>query len=112
MSTESHKNLHWKILAALIIGFVVGIVINQVNSGADEAPGWTTALVEVSSFVGQLFIRGLKMIVIPLIVSSIILAIMNIGGGQDFKRLGMKTLIFYLSTGLVAVVIGSPSRVP
>ena len=106
MSSASHKNLHWKILAALLIGFGVGFIINKAGAGSDELPGWANAVVESSRFVGSLFIQGLKMIVIPLIVSSIILAIMNIGGDRDFGRLGVKTLIFYLASGLVAVVIG------
>lgn len=106
--SASHKNLHWKILGALILGFVVGFVINNVNSGleGEDVPAWTEMVTATSAFVGKLFIQGLKMIVIPLIVSSIILAVMNIGGERDFGRLGIKTLIFYLASGFVAVVIG------
>lgn len=108
MSAASHKNLHWKILAALILGLLVGLGVNSAISGAepDAVPGWTTTITETSGFVGKLFIQGLKMIVIPLIVSSIILAVMNIGGERDFGRLGLKTLIFYLASGFVAVVVG------
>ena len=106
MSAASHKNLHWKILAALILGLGVGFIINKTAGGAEELTGWANAVVETSRFVGKIFIQGLKMIVIPLIVSSIILAIMNIGGDRDFGRLGVKTIVFYLASGLVAVVIG------
>ncbi|MEM9026139.1 MAG: dicarboxylate/amino acid:cation symporter [Verrucomicrobiota bacterium] len=108
MSAASHKNLHWKILTALVLGFIVGLIINSVSSGLDgeAVPAWTGMVTATSGFIGKLFIQGLKMIVIPLIVSSIILAVMNIGGERNFGRLGIKTLIFYLASGFVAVVIG------
>ena len=47
-----------------------------------------------------------KMIVVPLVVSSIVLGIFNVGAEKDFGRLGIKTLGFYVLTGLLAVVVG------
>ncbi len=56
--------------------------------------------------LGDLFIRGLKLIIVPLVVSSIILAVARMGQGADFARLGLKTLSYYLVTTLLAILIG------
>ena len=60
----------------------------------------------IFDFIGTLFLNALKMIVIPLVVSAIILGVSNIGGQGGFGRLGVRTLSYYIATGLIAVVIG------
>ncbi len=95
--------LHWQILAALLLAAAVGVPINL--SGAQEAPTSLT-LVAVCDFMGTLFLNALKMIVVPLVATSIIAGIIGMGGEGAFARLGMKTLGYYFLSGLVAVVIG------
>lgn len=56
--------------------------------------------------MGDLFLRGLMLIIVPLVTSSIILAIMNIGSAENFGRLGGKTLLYYLCTSTIAILIG------
>lgn len=56
--------------------------------------------------VGDLFIRGLMLIIVPLVTSSIALAILSIGSAEHFGRLGLKTLVYYLSTSLLAILVG------
>lgn len=97
--------LHWQILIALLLAVIVGVIANQASAGG-ESPGWVTVLIEIARFDGTLFLRALKMIVIPLIVSSIVLAVMNIGADKAFGRLGLKTLLYYLCTSIASVVIG------
>lgn len=100
--------LHWQILIALLFAVGIGVIINGVTGGSSEGeiPVWITGILGVADFVGTIFLRALKMIVIPLIVSSIVLAVMNIGGDKSFGRLGLKTLCFYFATGFFAVSIG------
>lgn len=58
------------------------------------------------SWLGDIFLRALKMLIIPLIVSSLISGITNIGSGQSLGRLGIKTISYYLLTSTFAILIG------
>jgi len=57
-------------------------------------------------FIGKLFINALKMLIVPLIVSSIIVGVAGIGSGENLGRLGGRTLLFYAMTTLAAILIG------
>ncbi|MBN2214945.1 MAG: dicarboxylate/amino acid:cation symporter [Bacteroidales bacterium] len=57
-------------------------------------------------WMGIVFLRALKMIVIPLIFTSIISGIITIGSGQNLGRLGLKTLLYYVSTSVLAILSG------
>ncbi len=58
------------------------------------------------SWIGDIFMRALKMIIIPLILTSIISGIANIGSAGNFGRLGLKTMLYYLSTSTFAILSG------
>jgi Na+/H+-dicarboxylate symporter len=60
----------------------------------------------VFDFIGTLFLNALKMLIVPLVVSSIIVGIAGIGSGGEFGRLGLKTLLYYVSTSLFAILVG------
>ena len=98
--------IHWKILIALILAFLIGLWANFATESIAEKPSWFNHLHYFSNFVGSLFINGLKMVVIPLVMTSIICGVAKIGEDKDFGRLGLKTLFFYSLTGLLAVVVG------
>jgi len=84
--------LHWQILIAFIIAIIVGILFKD--------------HVNYFSWMGDIFLRMLKMIVIPLILSSIVSGIANIGNEGNFGRLGLKTLGYYITTTVMAITIG------
>jgi Na+/H+-dicarboxylate symporter len=84
--------LHWQILAALILGALAGVVIPDVVTSVD--------------FVGDLFLKGLRMVIVPLITTSIICGIAGLGGGAGVGRLSGKTLLYYTMTSLLAIVTG------
>ncbi|MCD4665892.1 MAG: dicarboxylate/amino acid:cation symporter [Bacteroidales bacterium] len=58
------------------------------------------------SWMGDIFLRALMMIIIPLILSSLISGITNIGSGTNLGRLGLKTFGYYIMTSLFAIVTG------
>ena len=58
------------------------------------------------SWVGDVFIRALKMLIIPLVLSSLISGVSNLGGSENLGRLGLKTLSYYLLTSTFAIVTG------
>jgi Na+/H+-dicarboxylate symporter len=84
--------LHWQILIAFILAVLFGIFLKE--------------YVTYVSWMGDIFLRMLKMIVIPLILSSIISGISNIGSEGNFGKLGLKTLAYYLTTTVLAISVG------
>lgn len=74
-------------------------------SGADGAL-FGILLVDVFDFLGSMFMNALKMLIVPLIISSIITGVAGMGGGAVMRRLGLKTLLYYLSTSLLAILVG------
>ena len=98
--------LHWKILISLILSFIFGLWANLSIDHESAPPAWYTGLKETCLFVGKLFLNGLKMVVIPLVVTSIICGVSKIGGQEGFGRLGLKTMGFYALSGLLAVCTG------
>ncbi len=84
--------LHWQILIALVLAVVFGY---YVPNGIPYV-GW----------MGDIFLRGLKMVIIPLILSSIISGVTSMGEGKDLGRLSVKTMLYYLSTSTLAILTG------
>ena len=102
--------LHWQILLGLLIGAAAGLALGlwavaarPNGPAAAVAASWTFLLARL---VGDVFINGLKLIIVPLVVSSIVLAVAGMGGGAGFGRLGLKTLAYYLATSAAAILIG------
>ncbi|MFH2134626.1 MAG: dicarboxylate/amino acid:cation symporter [Pseudomonadota bacterium] len=92
--------LHWQILIALLLAAIAGSL-----TGTD-ATIFGVRYYAVFDFIGTLFLNALKMLIVPLVVSSIIVGIAGIGGGGAFGRLGMKTLGYYAATSLFAILVG------
>jgi proton glutamate symport protein len=97
--TESQPAPVIPILIAMVAGGLTGWLL-----GADAAIG-TVKLLPVFDLVGALFINLLKMLIVPLILSSVITGVASLGTGPDLGRLGGKTLSFYVLTTLIAVLI-------
>lgn len=87
--------LHWKIALAIVAALVAGH-LTPVESD----------LFKVYDFLGTLFLNALKMIIVPLIVSSIICSVSGLGEGDHLGRLGGKTLIYYAASSLLAILVG------
>lgn len=84
--------LHWQILIALILAVYFGIYFK-------EHIGYV-------AWMGEVFLRGLKMIIIPLIFSSIVSGVTNIGNSENIGRLGFRTITYYISTSTLAILVG------
>jgi proton glutamate symport protein len=92
--------LHWQILIALLLAVVAGTLAGT------ESALFGVRLYAVFDFIGTLFLNALKMLIVPLVMSSIIVGIAGIGSGGAFGRLGLKTLLYYLVTSLFAILVG------
>lgn len=92
--------LHWQILAALALAVPAGLL----SGGASAVFG--ISFVQIFTFLGALFMNALKMLIVPLIVSSMITGVAAIGRSRDFGRFGARTFAYYFSTSLIAILIG------
>ena len=84
--------LHWQISIALILAVLVGLFF--------------TEYAYLFTWMGDLFLRALRMIIIPLILTSIISGVTNIGDARHLGRLGLKTVSYYITTSLFAIITG------
>jgi len=84
----------------LFLGFLAGLFINT----GDSFLGIN--LYNILDLVGKIFLNSLKMIVVPLIMSSLIYNISSFSSADDLSNIGIKTIVFYLITSFSAVIIG------
>ena len=92
--------LHWQILISLVLAVVAG------HLSGTEGSLLGIEIYAVYVFIGALFMNALKMIIVPLIISSIITGVSGVGGSQGLGRLGGKTVLFYMTTSLLAILTG------
>ena len=92
--------LHWQILIAIACALAIGLPLSE------DAHLLGISLYGIFDFVGSLFLRGLKMVVLPLVLASIICGVYGLGSGENVGRLGGKTLGFYMLSSLLAICVG------
>ncbi|MDQ1350008.1 MAG: hypothetical protein QG657_309, partial [Acidobacteriota bacterium] len=93
--------LHWQIFIAMIIGTITGIIFQSVYSGK---PGGALFTVIIS--LGTIFIRLLRMVIVPLVFTSITAGVASVGSGKALGRLTIKSFSYYIVTSLIAIIIG------
>jgi Na+/H+-dicarboxylate symporter len=101
--------VHWQILAALVFATLTALVLRALaaNGGpGSQMDGFVSGVIGFCAFVGDLFMRALKMLIVPLIVTSVISGIASLQGVKGFARLGFKTAVFFGSTSLAAILLG------
>lgn len=92
--------LHWQILIALALSVVAGLITGQ------DAALFGVTFDSMYQFVGQLFLSALKMLIVPLVLSSIIIGVSGLGNDSNLGRMGFKTLLYYAATSFIAIMIG------
>ena len=106
---KSRIALHWQILAALTLATVTALILRlmvDTTAFGDGIGRFTAAIVGLCKYTGDLFMRALKMLIVPLIVTSVIAGITNLKGVKGFARLGGKTAAFYICSSAAAILIG------
>ena len=99
--------LHWQILIAIVLAAVIGgFVFNSYDSTGIQPQLFGVEYIAIFDYIGTIFLNALKMIIVPLITSSIIVGVAGIGSGGNLGALGGKTLLFYGSTTLAAIMVG------
>ena len=87
------KQLHWQILIAMVIGIGAGM------TGGEP-------LADSVEWIGQLFMKLLRMVIVPLVFTSIVAGVASVGSGRAVGRLFSKTLGYYVLTSLLAITTG------
>jgi Na+/H+-dicarboxylate symporter len=91
--------LHWKILIGMLLGVVFGFVLLQVQGGPAFIASWIKPL-------GTIFVKLLKLIAVPLILASLIKGISDLKDISKFASIGIKTIVIYVLTTVIAISIG------
>ena len=90
-------NLSVQIFASLILSVVVGLIL-----GPDAAP-WVKLWVAP---IGTMFINLIKMMIVPVILSSLVTGMTGLGDLKKLGRIGVKTFIMYMGTTAIAILLG------
>ena len=85
--------LHWQIFIAMILGATVAAIIGE-------------RMLPVAEPLGDIFMRLLRMVIVPLILTSIISGVAGIGDSKSLGRLGAKTFGYYIMTSTLAIIVG------
>ena len=91
--------LHWKILIGMILGIIFGFIMNSLEGGKSFVTDW------IAPF-GKIFINLLKLIAVPLILASLIKGISDLKDISKIKKMGLRTILVYVFTTVIAIVIG------
>lgn len=99
-------NKHTFITVGILVGLIVGFVIGQIFFSYTSAET-RDAAADMFNFLGTTFFMNLlKMILIPLVVSSVIVGVSSIGDPSSLGRVGGLTILYYFVTMMIAVVLG------
>ncbi|AEB76830.1 dicarboxylate/amino acid:cation symporter [Clostridium botulinum] len=101
MKKTKKISLAIKILLALAVGIIFGVIANmffpkEINDGISK---W------ILSPLGEMFLRSIKMLVVPLVLCSLICGVASIGDVKKLGRVGVKTIIYFLFTTAFAIVL-------
>ncbi len=92
--------LAWQILIALILGILLGAVLH--NQG--ELRDWM--INNILSPSGEIFIRMIKMIVVPIVVATLVVGIAGIGDVKKLGSIGLKTILYFEIITTLAIILG------
>ncbi|ARU95433.1 glutamate/aspartate:proton symporter GltP [Tatumella citrea] len=93
-------SLAWQILIALILGIIVGAVLHNQPGDRD----WL--IINILKPAGDIFIHLIKMIVVPIVISSLIVGIAGVGDAKKLGRIGVKTILYFEIITTIAIILG------
>jgi proton glutamate symport protein len=93
-----YRQLHWQIIFGLGLGVIFGLLASSLGWG-----GFVTSWIKPW---GTIFINLLKLVAVPLVLASLISGVASLSDLSKLSRIGGKTIIIYVSTTALAVVIG------
>lgn len=94
------RTLPWWVLGAVLLGSAFGIALNQLGIAGEDVTKYNIGL------PGDIFLRALKMVVVPLIVAAIITGVTGVGDVRKVGRMGGWITVYYLGTTAISVAAG------
>ena len=88
-----YTRLYVQTFLAMFVGVLLGVLVGK---PAASALGW----------LGDVFVQALNMIIVPLVFTSLVNGVSSIGTGRELGRIGIKTILYYMTTSLIAIFIG------
>ncbi|MFG5862972.1 glutamate/aspartate:proton symporter GltP [Metapseudomonas sp. CR1201] len=98
--TKARLSLAWQILIGLVLGIAIGALLNHFSA---EKAWWIANVLQPA---GDIFIRMIKMIVIPIVIASLVVGIAGVGDAKKLGRIGLKTILYFEIITTVAIVVG------
>ncbi|ENR5391753.1 TPA: glutamate/aspartate:proton symporter GltP [Providencia rettgeri] len=92
--------LGWQILVALILGVIAGALLHDNTEYKD----WL--ILNILSPAGKIFIQLIKMIVVPIVISTLIVGIAGVGNTKQLGSLGFKTILYFEIITTIAIIVG------
>ncbi|MGF6758200.1 glutamate/aspartate:proton symporter GltP [Paraburkholderia sp. GAS42] len=100
VARKPRVSLAWQILIGLAIGIVAGLVLNHYPDMREEA------IAGYLQPAGDIFIKLIRMIVVPIVFTSMVIGIAGVGDGKSLGRIGLKTLLYFEVVTTIAIVLG------
>src|SRR5581483_4265152 len=92
--------------ALILVGMVAGIVVGYACHQAFPDPTTAATIAGYISLITDLFLRLIKMIIAPLVISTLIVGITHMGSSSSLGRIGAKTMFWFVSASLVSLLLG------
>ncbi|PVX29120.1 dicarboxylate/amino acid:cation symporter [Sphingomonas pokkalii] len=100
------KRLTWFILAALLLGGLIGWGLNLGYGGTPAGKATLESIAYGLDIPTQMFLHLIKMIIAPLVVSTLVVGIAHMGGGGAIGRVGLKAFFWFVCASLVSLTLG------
>lgn len=104
LNKKQKMPLHIKIFIGLFSGIVVGYILNFM--GGLNNPMIKDHIIPFLSFLGSIFLKSIKMVIVPLVFFSVTDAALSLGDIKKLKSIGMKTVLFFLGGSALSATIG------
>ena len=101
-TAPSHSGLQWRMLAGFVLGLGAGLIV---YATARDAAWVNTVITYVTTPIGQIFLRLLFMLVLPLLFSALVVGIAEMGEIRALRTVGIKTLVYTLVVSSIAVAV-------
>ncbi|WP_414500348.1 MULTISPECIES: glutamate/aspartate:proton symporter GltP [unclassified Zymobacter] len=95
--------LAWQILIGLALGILLGALLQHYMPNAEYRSAWVKGYI---SPLGDIFMHLIKMIVVPIVVSSLIVGIAGMGDAKKLGKIGAKTIIYFEIITTIAIAVG------
>lgn len=93
-----------RIFVGLILGIIVGLILNKM--GGEDIPFIAEKVIPFMQFLGDFFIKAIKMVLVPLVFFSILNAAISLGDINALKSIGLKTILWFLLSSAFAAGVG------